>query len=268
MVMKLRRHIKRQARAVLAGHLSAAACLFLVWALVWGAVSFADRAVFRLMGYRLEWAGGAGWDWLSGEGAVTASLILLAARMVLLIPMKVGAMGWFSALARGEGEPIRKIFRPYSSRLWLRSLAAALYTGAVSWGVALAPLGLAVWTLWSLGGQLKDASPPVLALGAAVGGVAAIAWLLAARAFAQRYAMVPVLLGPEYGRTVRQAVALSVECTQGHRWRLLWMDLTFLPWFAACLLVAPALYVLPYYTASRVCYSRFLYYRRYPSGQG
>jgi hypothetical protein len=267
MVMKLRRHIKRQARAALAGHLSAAACLFLVWALVWGAVSFVDGAVFRLMGYRLEWSGGAGRDWLTGEGAVTSSLVLLVVRMVFLIPLKVGALGWFSALAADKPEPVRELFRPFRSRLWLRSLGAALYTGAVSWGVALAPLGAAGAALWPLRRRLGELPPPAIALLAAVGGVAAMAWLLAARAFAQRYAMVPVLLGPEYGRTVRQAVALSVECTQGHRWRLLWMDLTFLPWFAACLLVAPALYALPYYTASRVCYSRFLYYRRYSSGK-
>ena len=267
--MKLVREIKARARAALRGRLAASAAVFLLWALAWGAVSFADGAVFRLLGYRLEWYGGAGTGWPAGEGAFWASAALEGARLVLLLPLEVGALAWFSALVRRKEEkPSKRLFLPYRGRLWLRSLGVLLYTGAVSWGAALLPFGAAAAGLWLFRGRLGALSPPALALLAAVGGVAGIAWLLAAWAFSRRYAMAPVLLGPDYGCTAREAVARSVECTRGHRWRLLWLDLSFLPWLAACLLVAPAFYALPYYTACRAVYSRALYERRYPPGEG
>ena len=136
-----------------------------------------------------------------------------------------------------------------------------LYAGAATGAVALLPLAGLGSAVWLLRHRLAALSPEHRALAAALTGVAAALWLLAAAAYAKRFSMAVLLLGPDYGCTAAEAIALSAECTRGYRWRLVWLDLTLLPWLASCLLVLPAVYALPYCAACRVGYSRYLYRR-------
>lgn len=263
--MKLRKSIKRQARRALRGRVWQGDLVFFLWALAWGAVSLLDRAAFYLADSRLEGSG------QTGTGPLPALWITLAAmvlRMVLLAPLKAGVTAWFAALAQGWTRPFSTVFWAYGNRVWLRSLGVRLYAGLMSWGAALIPLAGEGFSLWLLREKISRLPPRELALTAALAGLAALAWLLAAWTYSQRFAMAVFLLGPDYGCSAADAIALSVEYTRGHRWGLVRMGLSFLPWLCACLLVVPAFYVLPYYAASRTGYFTRLARRACPAGTG
>lgn len=256
--MGLEKKIKRRARQALRGRLSGAVALFLLWVLAWTAIDLADRASFRLLELRLDWRPENG---ALRPEALLATLAALGARLVLLTPLRAGAVTWFDGLVNRRQRPLKTLFWPYGNRVWLRSLGVRLYTGAVTGAVALLPLAALAGGLWLLRGRLAALTPERRALIAALSGTAAGGWLLAAWTFGKRFSAANFLLGPDYGCTAKEAVDLSIRCTRGHRWRLVWMDITFFPWFAACLLVIPAFYVIPYYAACRVEYSRYLYDR-------
>lgn len=259
--MSLQRKIKRRAKDALRGRLPRAAVLFLLWLLAWGLVELGDKAVFHLLGRGLGWPGGPP-GWMVRPAALGATAAALAVRLMLLTPLRAGAVTWFDGLMNRRERPLGTLFWPFGNRVWLRSLGVRLHAGAATGAVALLPLAALGGGLWLLRGRLAALTPEGRALAATLAGVAAGGWLLVAAAYGKRFSMANFLLGPDHGCTAAEAVALSVRCTRGYRWRLVWMDLTFLPWLAACLLVVPAFYALPYYAACRVGYSRYLYRRR------
>jgi len=259
--MKLQRRIKRQARDALRGRLPSAAALFLLWGLAWGLVELGDKASFYLLGRRLDWLGGGEAAWAVHPAALGATAAVMAVRLVFLTPLRAGAVTWFDGLANRRQRPLGTLFWPYGNRVWLRSLGVRLYAGAATGAVALVPLAALGGGVWLARDRLAALTPERRALAAALAGTAAGVWLLAAAAYGKRFSMANFLLGPDYGCSAAEAIDLSSRCTWGHRWRLVWMDLTFLPWLASCLLVAPVLYVAPYYAACRVGYSRYLYRR-------
>lgn len=252
--MKLRRTVKRQARKALREHKREGAAVFLLWGMMWLLVALSDRGVYLLAGCSPDVP-------LAPE-ALLISAITLVLRVILLAPLGAGAAAWFAALANGRIRPVATVFWAYGNRVWLRSLwvrvCAAFLTGAV----ALVPLAGGGFSLWLLRERLAALPPREQALAAALAGAAGLGWLLVAWAYHQRFAMALFLLGPDYGCSAAGALSLSAEYTWGHRWRLVWLDITFLPWFAACLLVFPALYVLPYYAAVRARYFSVLIRRR------
>lgn len=241
--MKFIRAARRQGKRALAGHRREAAALLLLWGMMWGLVSLADRGAYRLAGFPP--GGSPSWE----AAAVTA--ITLALREVLLAPLGAGASAWFAALAGGWTRPVTTIFWAYGNRVWLRSLGVRLTTGFLTGAVTLIPLAGEGFSLWLLRERLAALPPRDRELALAGAGAAALLWLLVSRAYAQRFAMARFLLGPDYGYSAAKAIDLSVEYTRGYRWRLVGLELSFLPWFAACLLILPALWVLPWYASCR-----------------
>lgn len=263
--MELEKKIKRRAREAIKGRLPGAIALFLLWVLAWAVIDLTDRASFRLLELRLGWQSGEG---TARPAAFLATLAALWVRLLLLTPLRAGAVTWFDGLANRRQRPVHTLLWPYGNRVWLRSLGVRLYAGAVTWAVTLLPLAVLSGGLWLIEARLAALTPERRALIAALSGTAAGGWLLAAWTYGKRFSAATFLLGPDYGCTAREAIDLSTRCTRGYRWRLVWMDITFLPWFASCLLVVPAFYAIPYYTACRVEYSRYLYnrYRRRAAG--
>ncbi len=241
--MKFIRAARRHGNKALRGHHREAAALFLLWGMMQGLVSLADRGVYRLAGFPPDAP-------LSREAALVTAITLVF-RAVLLAPLGAGASAWFAALAGGWTRPVTTIFWAYGNRVWLRALGVRLYTGFAVGAVTLIPLAGEGVSLWLLQERLEALPPEERTLALAGAGGAAVLWLLAARAYAQRFAMARFLLGPDYGCTAGEAIDRSVEYTRGYRWRLVGLDLTFLPGFAACLLILPALWVLPRYAACR-----------------
>ena len=58
-------------------------------------------AASRAMGSRLEWFGGDGFGPAGPREALAMNLLLEGCRLLLLLPLGVGAAAWFDALARG-----------------------------------------------------------------------------------------------------------------------------------------------------------------------
>ncbi|MCI9666102.1 MAG: DUF975 family protein [Angelakisella sp.] len=257
--MRLRRAVKQQARRELKGRLWQGVLVFFLWGLAWGMVSFLDRAAFHLARSALE---------RFGQGVLWVTIATMGLRTLLLVPLEAGVTTWFAALVQGWTRPLTTVFWAYGNRVWLRSLGVRLHAGLVSWGTALIPLAGEGFSLWLLREKLARLPPRELMLALGLAGGAAVAWLLFAWTYSQRFAMAVFLLGPDYGCSAADAIALSVEYTRGHRWELVRMSLSFLPWLLACPLVLPALYLLPYYTASRVGYFTRLARRACPAGSG
>lgn len=252
--MKLVRTARHQGKKALRGHWREAAALFLLWGMMLVLVTLADQGVYRLAGCSAK-------SPLDPEAALL-TLITLVLRVILLAPLGAGAAAWFAALAGGWTRPVSTIFWAYGNRVWLRSLGVSLYSGLFTATVTLVPLAGEGLSLWLLRERLGALPPREQLLAWSLAGAAALLWLLIARACCQRLAMARFLLGPDYGYSAAEAIALSGEYTRGFRWRLVLLDLSFLPWFAACLLGFPALYVLPWYAASRARCFRILLHRR------
>ena len=210
--MKLVRTARHQGKKALRGHWREAAALFLLWGMMLVLVTLADQGVYRLAGCSAK-------SPLDPEAALL-TLITLVLRVILLAPLGAGAAAWFAALAGGWTRPVSTIFWAYGNRVWLRSLGVSLYSGLFTATVTLVPLAGEGLSLWLLRERLGALPPREQLLAWSLAGAAALLWLLIARACCQRLAMARFLLGPDYGYSAAEAIALSGEYTRGFRWRL------------------------------------------------
>lgn len=67
------------------------------------------------------------------------------------------------------------------------------------------------------------------------------------------YAMVPYILSEEPELNYRDAIDRSIEMTNGHKWRMFVLDLSFIGWYllGAMLCFVGTFFVHPYYYATQ-----------------
>jgi hypothetical protein len=83
------------------------------------------------------------------------------------------------------------------------------------------------------------------------GTVSIVTGIVIAVIICRKYALAPILLARSPHKGVRSAVRGSCSLMEDDCMRLFLLELSFLPWFAACLAVVPLVYVVPYYQQSR-----------------
>ena len=186
---------------------------------------------------------------------ITACLILLLATALIIFPLKVGRSAWFLSPALG-------IRRHYSRIMyWLKpskALRSTLYVTALGtikafWAVIFLSPGLFLF-----GGTVYSAITEKYELNlliAVCGG--SFALLLVGVAFfsvmAQRYFLVIPILVKDPKISFAKAVRLSGELMDGSCISTAKMKWSFFLWFVSCLLILPAIYVIPYYRQTCAC---------------
>ncbi len=256
------RATRLRARQLLRGHLIPASALLLVGFLLAAAAGLlprlidaaTERAVSALPSFAETAAGATGTSalrWAKVGGM--ALLIPLAA--LFCSPLRLGREAWYFGGADGRKRSGKRVLFWLQPRWALKAtrFMLALQLRKLLWAALyLLPGGfLLVGTLWQARMGVLDLT---LFLSAVAGGAAL---LLLGLAFylptVRRYALVPAILAKQPRCKLRNALRLSAARMDGHGAALLRFELSFLPWLALCLLIAPAFFILPWYTQSRAC---------------
>lgn len=288
--MSLRRIVKQQAKAALRGKRGTAVAMLLVTLCIVLCLRLLDAATLALLGYQFEFV----WidafvystDFFYNLPALAVSAINTLAWLILVAPPLYGIVNWHLQLTEQKPQGVSYLFWPYEQKLGLRAVCLFLNIA-----LRVAAVG-ALLALPSFGAYLLAGYWPEMAYGVVLLGDF---WLLPTAlltlAFAKRYAMAPLLIGEKYAMTAGEARRLSVRYTRGHRWALVGLDLSFLPWALPTLILGTAaiynsyayydyfyydqvvlllfltmtvglvtwLAVQPYMSMSRVIYCRYLY---------
>ena len=186
---------------------------------------------------------------------ISACVLLLAGTALIIFPLKVGRSAWFLSPALG-------IRRHYSRIMyWLKpskALRSTLYVTALGfiktlWAVIFLSPGLFLF-----GGTVYSAVTEKYELNLliAVCGGSFLLLLVGVGFFSvmvQRYFLVIPILVNDPRISFAKAVRLSGELMDGSCIRTARMKWSFVLWFVSCLLILPAIYVIPYYRQTCAC---------------
>lgn len=188
---------------------------------------------------------------------------LAAAQVALLLlltavsgSLRLGRAAWLYCSACGK-EPSGLQFR-----YWLRRgrgfRAALLYLDIrirkTAWTALFCAPG--AWILAECFRQNALQNDRVRLIAFIGGAVSLAAGLLIAAFIRQKYALAPILFARSPHKGVRSAVRGSCSLMDDDCARLFRLELSFLPWAAACLAVLPLVYAVPYYQQAKTCMLR------------
>lgn len=232
--------IKLSARAALSGSqlkilpiLTAILFLFFIFSFCNAAVNMvqtADKAFFVVF-------------------SILSLLLFIAAQSPLRLRLEIKHL----LLARGMN-PSRKISLGLTGALKSCGMCICLFGLKLIWFLffEFIPLSAAV----ALAAYTAENPLSLRAAYVIIGGVAvtAAAGLCFYSVFIQRYSMSMFYLACFKDMSVFEAIEESVKKTKNRFSEIMIFKLGFLPWFLLCFLIAPALFVIPYYKQSITCY--------------
>lgn len=192
---------------------------------------------------------------------IAVCVLILLITALMLSPLRVGRSAWFLSPAIGiKRHPARVMYWLKPSRA-LRSTAYvfALRVIKFSWACIFFSPGL-----FLLGGTLYTAFTGTSELNLLISVcVGSFVLLLVGIGFyavmVQRYFLVIPLLVSNPTISFRTAVRASNAAMDGSCLKIAKFKLSFAPWILSCILILPAMYVIPYYKQSCACHeSNFL----------
>ncbi|MCL2579532.1 MAG: DUF975 family protein [Oscillospiraceae bacterium] len=262
--------IKKNARAALKGHWPGAAGISALLALFWaGLVGLETIALYILTPADLpagDLAELVAALFMPGylEGAVVTGLSLIA--FFLFTPLTLGFARWHYLLVQDERPEISALFYFFENgRRYARAIGYAfqLSLRAGGWAVAFLSLpgGLMVACVRLL--RIEEITRQLRAA-ASLGVLLAIGLFLLAgilyAIFLGRYALVVYQLCESDALSLRQAFRDSVSYTKDYLGTLFLLHLTFVGWFLLALptLLLSLLHTVPYHTAARTVFARYL----------
>ena len=286
--MSLNKIIKSQARRALQGFRGRAIAILLIVMALYAAVGLADSLVFRLLGFDVRfdpWQGFAfNQSFVLETNAILATLAMEAIRVILLVPLGIGALSWYLERTDGRARRVSYLFWPYENRVYFRSILLWLELTVKKLFFMLLLCAVPdAGVLWVLGLQ-QTMILPLKWIALCLGLVLTFfTWV-----FLSRYDIAAMLLCEKYQKGSHEAVVLSVRVMKGNKWRLLGFKLTFIWWWlpvlalalgamasgrsyrleivsALCLVallvycVAAMLIVVPYYRMAHTMFCRYLY---------
>lgn len=253
------RQVKARAKQALTGNVGVALGVLLFPAILivlFGLLTDLFRLLFALPDWTRMLAGGMAERELPGVlfGHAAIVLVMGTALFLLLAPITVGCYRWFFLLAQGNLQPIGQIFccfetaRSYRRTLWLvlnvqvRKVAVLL--------LGLAP-GVAVL---AVAAGLAEGMPWLLTLGIRLLGVfLSLYGLGVSFTYSRKYLLVYYLAdGGE--RPCRELLRESADRMRGQRLNTAVLYLRFVPALLCCVLLVPALYVLPSFGVTLGCW--------------
>lgn len=193
--------------------------------------------------------------------SILIALVMSVLSFCALAPLELGIRGWYYSVCSGAAPGMLAIFSFFSEwKLFMRSLGVRISLGLRGLFFAVlflsAPAGLLVF-----GGLMSDPSDEMGALLATLliiaGTVLLAVSALLYRVFMNRYFLVDYLV-QDGENGISRAIKLSVAYMGGYKADIFLFELSFLPWWLLCIAVLPALYAVPYYSASRAMYAKYI----------
>ena len=185
---------------------------------------------------------------------------LIFASAILFSPLVLGYIRFIYQLTTGREAPLMMIFdslRSMRTLLWSMGSVITMWLGSmVILTVCLLPGALTLFSAGTFpGSDGKKAALRIAML--LLGGVLLIIGLLFAIALLVRFIAVPFILTDEH-TGIFQAAALSWRATRREADGVFSLVISFLPLFLLCILLIPAIFVIPYFIASSGLYARVL----------
>lgn len=196
------------------------------------------------------------------------SLLFAVLSVLLLAPLGLGITHWYRQLVLGEAAPLSELFRFFESgkqyvrALWYNiNLSVRLFLwAALFYLIPGGVLGGSVYTLYKVGEDGPRATAALASVGVLLAGILFLLATVFYSAVVSKYLLVPYLLCEDDALRVSAAIRASARDTKGHRFSLVWFQLSFFGWM---LLVAlglgfPLLYVWPYLQTAVAMYARYI----------
>lgn len=207
---------------------------------------------------------------VSPAQAVLSGFFALVSFLVLA-PLKMGLKKWYYRLSAGPTPDLRMIFdylssfRLYGKAIWLQIVIGVrvAFFGAL---LSLIPTGL-----WIAQRIVRSFSTPVSAVGQAalllLMVLTSVLSGLLLISFSLRYFLAVYCMAADESLSVRQAVRQSVQAMKGKKGQVLTLMLSWLPLLIPCLLLVPALFVLPSCSCALAINARYLLGRAVYAGE-
>lgn len=190
------------------------------------------------------------------------SFIMAVGSFLILVPLNLGIVSWYSSLSDGFSDDILTVFGCFANRrMFFRSLWLAFNVGIRILLSALFYLflpctgfALSVWILTSKnfsGSVFVGSLSLVLSAGIFL---LALGFLLVR---IQKYFLAKYYL-LDGKTTVKKAIKSSIHATKGICDEIFLFKLSFIGWCIASFFILPLLYFSAYYSMSSLLYARFL----------
>ena len=197
---------------------------------------------------------------------IVSNIVLAVLAFLVMTPFYYGINGWFFRMVGNENSEISSAFNYFESfngmfKVWAAEISVGLrkifyFILFILPGTFAAAIG---YRFEEAATADFDHSRYILAQMIEILGLCLIIiGVLCFLIYAKKYQFVKYLIAYDSKLKGRQAIKRSIKMSNGNKLDLFVFDLSYLLWFATCIAVIPALYVLPYYMTGRALYSRVI----------
>ncbi|GHU80561.1 hypothetical protein FACS1894191_6100 [Clostridia bacterium] len=204
--------------------------------------------------------------------ASSAEIVLLSVFSILTIllvfPLEMGLLRWFFGLVHGGSPSVSEafiFFEGIGKYIKAIGLYINIFVRSLLWAAPFyAVPGAVMWISGRLinGGMTLAGNPGLGPTLGTMGMALAFMLLFLATIFyiicVNRYALAAYIYFDDMAAGIGAAIKISVRYSKGSRASLFLFQLSFIGWWLLCLLILPALYVLPYYFTSFAMYARYI----------
>ncbi len=263
------KNIKKHASLALNNNRTSAVWTLITLLLVAGFVWLLDAITFMILGYRFTiTSAGISYsdNFFNNPLAIAISVAILIVAIVLIVPLICGIQEWYLSLTDKKRLPVSHIFRPYENGTSIRSIVVFLATFlkmAIMLAIlAIIPVALVVLANSNIltANLSYDLVQPIKTIMIIVAVVIGAVALVIFGAWANRYALINMLISNKYNLSISRATKQSIRCTRNKRWQMLLIDISYLPWFIPSALMGVIVYLSELYAEPYITFNIGVYF--------
>ena len=192
------------------------------------------------------------------------TVLLVIILFFILCPISLGVSRFYYIVSKGESPSVAEIFYYFKNKkIYLRSLSCGINIGLrmLLWGIVCMLPGII--TLFVSGtftmAPTIDANLRLFALLLTIlSNLFLIAGLVVYVVIILRYFLTPYVVISREELGVKECINISFRMMKGYRTSVFKLYITFIPWLVACFFVLPLLYVVPYFSTSKMSCAKWL----------
>lgn len=195
--------------------------------------------------------------------SIICSSTIAVITFLIVTPLQFGLYNWFYRLVGGENDEVLSVFYFFeSTSMMFKSLWAkiSVFFRIVLWSAVCFAPGIITYHFSQVFKNMSSTSYEsmmyfILNVSSIILTILGVIFLYI---LSFRYFLVKYILISDKNISVYNAIKLSVKITKGNKVKLLKFVLSFFGWFLLTFLIAPILYVAPYYLTAKALYARVL----------
>lgn len=192
------------------------------------------------------------------------TVLLVIILFFILCPISLGVSRFYYFVSKGESPSVAEIFYYFKNKKnYLRSLSywINIVLRMLLWGIVCMLPGII--TLFVSGtftmSPTIDANLRLFALLLTIlSNLFLIAGSVIYFIIVLRYFLTSYIVISREDMEIKECINISFSSMKGHRTSVLKLYITFIPWLIACFFVLPLLYVVPYFSTSKMSCAKWL----------